>query len=95
LFFFSSHEKTKPFIWAGDMNVGHKEVDVSDPEFYATSKKMGDPLSCVGQPGFTDGERRSFDGLLHRLDAVDSFRVCNKNLQQVKFFFYSFFNPSS
>ena len=51
----------KPLIWTGDLNVCHKDIDVTHPRFFATQKPEGrkgkppepppsDP-NDFGQPG--------------------------------------------
>ena len=54
-------EKTKPVIFCGDLNVAHREIDLSNPK------------QNVGKHGFTDQERAGFQNYL---DAgfVDTFR---------------------
>eukprot|EP01125_Pyxidicula_operculata_P002817 TRINITY_DN1264_c2_g1_i3.p1 TRINITY_DN1264_c2_g1~~TRINITY_DN1264_c2_g1_i3.p1 ORF type:complete len:379 (-),score=133.74 TRINITY_DN1264_c2_g1_i3:105-1241(-) len=53
--------KKKPIIWCGDLNVAHKEIDLTNP---SKNKYTA---------GFTDQERKSFDKFLSE-GYVDSFR---------------------
>jgi len=57
-------DKKKPVILAGDLNVAHTEIDLSNPK---TNKRS---------PGFTQQERDDFTKLLS-LGFVDSFRALN------------------
>ena len=54
-------EKTKPVIFCGDLNVAHREVDLSNPK------------QNIGKHGFTDEERAGFQNYI---DAgfIDTFR---------------------
>ena len=54
-------EKKKPVIYAGDLNVAHKEIDLKNPK---NNRK---------NPGFTDEEREKFTQVLEA-GYVDSFR---------------------
>lgn len=62
--YLSKLEASKPVIFCGDLNVAHKEIDLSNPK---TNRKNA---------GFTDEERAGLDAML---DAgfVDSFRHLN------------------
>lgn len=54
-------EKTKPVIFAGDLNVAHREIDLARPK---TNRKSA---------GFSDEERAGFDDIL-AAGFVDTFR---------------------
>ena len=62
LAYVKSLETTKPVVFCGDLNVAHKEIDLTNPK---PNRKNA---------GFTDEERARFDAIL---DAgfVDSFRL--------------------
>jgi len=71
----------KPLIWIGDLNVCHKNSDVSHPDYFAKAMKWQDKTnSCVGQPGFTQQEKESFTNMLTTLELLDSFRHCHPHL---------------
>ncbi|MBU0470765.1 MAG: exodeoxyribonuclease III [Nanoarchaeota archaeon] len=71
-------EKTKPVIVCGDLNVAHKEIDLSHPK--ANYNKTA---------GYTQTE---IDGLQKYLDNgfVDSFREFNKEPKQYSYWSYRF-----
>ena len=54
-------EKTKPVIFCGDMNVAHKEVDLSHPK------------ANENNHGFTPQERAGFDNIV-KAGFIDTFR---------------------
>ena len=54
-------EKTKPVIYAGDLNVAHKEIDLKNPK---TNRKNA---------GFTDEERGKMDNVI-AAGFIDTFR---------------------
>ena len=54
-------EKSKPVVFCGDLNVAHKEIDLTNPK------------SNHNNAGFTDEERATFDSLL-RNGFCDTFR---------------------
>ena len=64
-------QKIKNIIVCGDMNVAHKEIDVSNP-----SKKKNRAA------GFYDNERRDFTILLENLKLIDVFRENNPLLRK-------------
>ncbi|KAI3892990.1 hypothetical protein MKX03_008988 [Papaver bracteatum] len=67
----------KPLIWCGDLNVSHKEIDVSHPDFFSSAKLNGyDPPNKedCGQPGFTLNERKRFSTILSEGKLVDAYR---------------------
>lgn len=64
-------QKIKNIIVCGDMNVAHKELDVSNP-----SKKKNRAA------GFYDNERRDFTILLEDLKLIDVFRENNPLLRK-------------
>lgn len=57
------HER-KPVILTGDMNVGHLDIDIHNPDAKHIDK----------QAGLTPAERNSFSTLLSDGKFVDSFR---------------------
>lgn len=61
LAFVKELEKTKPVIFAGDLNVAHREIDLARPK---QNRKSA---------GFTDEERAGFDAIV-AAGFVDSFR---------------------
>lgn len=76
----------KPLMWTGDLNVCHREIDVTHPQFFATQKpegRKGKPAPAppadpgdVGQPGFTRNERTRFERLVTAHNLVDAYRRC-------------------
>jgi exodeoxyribonuclease-3 len=54
-------EKSKPVIYAGDLNVAHQEIDLKNPK---TNRKNA---------GFTDGEREKFSAVLES-GMIDTYR---------------------
>ncbi|CAG8475727.1 7004_t:CDS:2 [Funneliformis caledonium] len=74
-------DEKKPVIWAGDLNVAHKPIDLARPE---TNKKT---------PGFTPEERRDFDRILNegKNKFVDTWRHFHPNtLRHYTYFSYRF-----
>jgi exodeoxyribonuclease-3 len=61
LAFVKELEKTKPVIFAGDLNVAHREIDLARPKLNRKSA------------GFSDEERAGFDNIV-AAGFVDSFR---------------------
>ncbi len=61
LAYIKSLEKTKPVIYAGDLNVAHQEIDLKNPK---TNRKNA---------GFTDEEREKFSTVLSK-GMIDTFR---------------------
>ena len=61
LAYIKSLEKTKPVIYAGDLNVAHQEIDLKNPK---TNRKNA---------GFTDEERQKFSNVLAN-GMIDTFR---------------------
>lgn len=61
LAFVKELEKTKPVIFAGDLNVAHREIDLARPK---QNRKSA---------GFTDEERAGFDAIV-AAGFIDSFR---------------------
>ena len=59
-------QSEKPVIFAGDLNVAHKEVDLARPK------------ENEGKKGFTKEERSGIDAMLEN-DFVDSFRQFHRN----------------
>eukprot|EP00494_Astrolonche_serrata_P002542 UN02548 len=39
-------------------------------------------MSCVGQPGFSAGEKESFSKILKYINGVDSYRILHPNRRQ-------------
>ena len=68
-------EKKKPVLFAGDLNVAHKEIDIARPEANHFS------------PGFSDEERAGFDCIV---DAgfMDAFRHFDSRPQQYSWWSY-------
>lgn len=58
-------EKKKPVIFCGDMNVAHKEIDLTNPK------------ANEGNHGFTPQERKGFDNIV-KAGFIDTFREFNK-----------------
>ena len=58
-------EKKKPVVFCGDMNVAHKEMDLSNPQ------------ANVKNHGFTPQERVGFDNIV-KAGFIDTFREFNK-----------------
>lgn len=68
-------EKNKPVIACGDFNVAHEEIDLARPK------------ENVGNPGFTDEERRWADKFVaHGL--VDSFRYLHPDKKEYSWWSY-------
>ncbi len=63
--FLKKLEKKKPVVFCGDMNVAHKEIDLTHPK--ANEKNHG----------FTPEERKGFDNIV-KADFVDTFREFNR-----------------
>ena len=59
-------EKKKPVVFCGDMNVAHKEVDLTNPK------------ANVKNHGFTPQERAGFDNLV-KAGFLDTFRELHKD----------------
>ena len=68
-------EKTKPVLCCGDLNVAHKEIDLSNPK---SNRK---------NPGFTEEERAGFDKLVAE-GFIDSFREFNQEPSQYSWWSY-------
>lgn len=73
--YLSSLEKRKPIIYAGDLNVAHKEIDIKNPK------------ANEGNPGYTPQERDAFTNLLSR-GYVDTFRYLHPD--EVKYSWWSY-----
>jgi exodeoxyribonuclease III len=54
-------EKKKPIVWCGDLNVAHKEIDLTNPK------------ANVKNHGFTPEERAGFDAVV-KAGFIDTFR---------------------
>ena len=70
-------EKSKPLIFAGDLNVAHKEIDLTNP---GPNKNNA---------GFTKEERKGFDNLIDS-GFIDSFREFNKEPNNYTWWSYMF-----
>lgn len=70
--------KNKPTIVCGDLNVAHKEIDISNPK---GNKKNS---------GFTERERNSFTKLLKEVKLIDTYRYFNK--EKVEYSFWTYFH---
>lgn len=68
-------EKKKPVIICGDLNVAHKEIDLTHPK------------PNRGNPGFSDEERAKFDDLM-KANFIDSFRLLNP--EKIKYSWWSY-----
>lgn len=73
--YLSSLEKRKPIIYAGDLNVAHKEIDIKNPK------------ANEGNPGYTPQERDAFTNLLSK-GYVDTFRYLHPD--EVKYSWWSY-----
>lgn len=69
--------KKKPLIMGGDFNVAHEEIDLARPK------------DNVGNPGFTDEERKWMTKFLNS-GYIDTFRFLNKNKIQYSWWGYRF-----
>ena len=58
-------DEDKPVVFCGDLNVAHQEIDLARPK------------PNIGNAGFTDEERRSFDKIIEA-GFVDTFREFHK-----------------
>ncbi|KAJ3285063.1 hypothetical protein HK104_009659 [Borealophlyctis nickersoniae] len=68
-------EKTKPIVWAGDLNVAHTEIDLARPK---TNKKT---------PGFTPEERADFERIITtEPKLVDTWRHFHPNTKNFTYF---------
>eukprot|EP00397_Hematodinium_sp_SG-2012_P037728 GEMP01040927.1.p1 GENE.GEMP01040927.1~~GEMP01040927.1.p1 ORF type:complete len:449 (+),score=97.46 GEMP01040927.1:63-1409(+) len=62
-------------IWVGDLNVAHKDCDVSHPSWFAEQfSELHIPLESRGQPGFTPVERQRFSKILEQGNMTDAYR---------------------
>jgi exodeoxyribonuclease-3 len=68
-------EKMKPVLFAGDLNVAHKEIDIARPEANRFN------------PGFSDEERAGFDNIVSA-GFVDAFRHFDQRPQQYSWWSY-------
>ncbi len=76
LSYLKSLEKMKPVIFAGDLNVAHKEIDLKNPK---TNRKNA---------GFTDEERQKFQNLMDN-GFIDTFRYFYPN-EEGKYSWWSY-----
>ncbi|KAJ3049406.1 hypothetical protein HK097_009593 [Rhizophlyctis rosea] len=75
-------EKKKPIVWAGDLNVAHKEVDLARSK---TNKK-----SVFRTPGFTQEERDDFERILTSdPPLIDTYRHLHPDTHD-RFTYYSY-----
>ena len=70
-------EVKKPIILCGDLNVAHEEIDLARPK------------DNVGNPGFTNEERRSMTEFL-RAGYIDTYRYLHGNKVQYSWWGYRF-----
>ncbi len=70
-------ERKKPIIICGDFNVAHEEIDLARPK------------DNVGNPGFTDEERKWADKFI-KAGFIDTFRQTHKNKIQYSWWSYRF-----
>ena len=77
--FMKKLEKKKPVIVGGDLNVAHKEIDLTNPK---TNRK---------NPGFTDNERSGMDNFLEN-GFIDSFRYLHPN--KIQYSWWSYFRAA-
>lgn len=70
-------EKKKPVIMCGDLNVAHKEIDLTNPK------------QNHYNPGFSDEERAGFDNYM-KAGFLDSFREFNKEPDNYTWWSYRF-----
>lgn len=75
LAYIQSLEKRKPVLFAGDLNVAHKEIDIARPDANRRS------------PGFSDEERASFDQILNT-GFIDVFRHFDPRPHQYSWWSY-------
>jgi exodeoxyribonuclease-3 len=68
-------EKRKPVIFAGDLNVAHKEIDIARPDANRFN------------PGFSDQERAGFDNIVGA-GFIDTFRHFDSRPQQYSWWSY-------
>lgn len=65
----------KPVVYTGDLNVGHLDLDIHNPEAKHISK----------QAGLTPVEREAFAQMLSETQYVDAFRHFHPGIQQFSF----------
>jgi exodeoxyribonuclease-3 len=75
LAYIHSLEQRKPVLFAGDLNVAHKEIDIARPDANRRS------------PGFSDEERASFDQILNT-GFIDVFRHFDPRPHQYSWWSY-------
>lgn len=68
-------EIKKPVVFCGDLNVAHKEIDLTHPK------------PNVKNPGFTPEERKSFDHIVSE-GFIDTFRYFNQEPEQYSWWSY-------
>ena len=73
--YLKSLDLVKPVIYAGDLNVAHKEIDLKNPK------------ANVNNPGFTIEERNAFSKLLE-YNFIDTYRYKYPN--EVKYSWWSY-----
>lgn len=68
----------EPQVILGDLNVSHKDADVSDPKFFRSQRGDNAPLpddpDYRGQPGFAKIEKDRFTTILQEGQLVDAYR---------------------
>jgi exodeoxyribonuclease-3 len=70
-------DSKKPVIYAGDLNVAHKEIDLKNPK------------ANVNNPGFTIQERNAFSSLLEN-NFIDTYRYKYPNAVKYTWWSYRF-----
>jgi len=75
--YFEELEKRKPIIYAGDLNVAHKEIDIKNPK------------ANEHNAGFTIEERNAFSNLLNK-GYIDTFRYLYPEIIKYTWWSYRF-----
>jgi len=76
--FMADLQQIKSVIWAGDLNVAHKEIDIARPK---TNEKSA---------GYTPEERDNFSAILSVLGFVDTYRHFHPEDQKYSYYSYRF-----
>eukprot|EP00960_Hanusia_phi_P025944 745983-Hanusia_phi.AAC.1 len=70
--------------WLGDLNVAHRDCDVTHPDFFRSQRNDRDRSAAkpssqdAGQPGFTQNEQERFSRVLEEGGLVDTFRLLHR-----------------